>query len=1216
MFIRKSSIRRATAAAIIALAIAVLSIPTTATSANQLTFIDSVSEFFGVTPVKQGLWESNGKKRPERIEYADSFSPAATVFTETIGSPSGTTLITAYSGWSNPGLTFTGSGDVRTSTPSTGYAGASGSGNVFLTSTAGRNFQISGIDTSVYTAGSLTLSFGVYKSTTASNGSEFTVEVSSDGTTYTPLTFPALTTGSGTAIWFLRTATGSIPATSNLRVRFTNTTAATQFRIDDVSLQGTLAGATAPVLTTPTATGGTNNSATLGAEITSDGGSPISSRGTVWKASAGVTATDNPLAEGGTATGVFSHLRTSITPPGTQIFYRGYAVNGSGTGLSPESSFFTLSTEPANHAAAFTGAPFSSTQVDLSFSAASTILATGYIILRRNDGTFPDATGIVDGIAPGSLSLPVGTTLVTTITSDATTTFSNTSLTNNTEYRYALIPFGYNGTNAATYNYRTAATIPTATVTTAAASSDVVPVAASESARISSLINDVGPLTSSTGAQVWQVTVRDGGATSPDGDALPTIINALTIGRGGASVVTNFTTTIQRADLFDGTTNLGTATITANSLAFTGLTVSTPDDGTKTLSLRISLKPSGLVDNQTFQFNLASAGVTTAGASTSSQIASFATIVSSPTQNKIDVVATNLAFGVQPSNVGTGSPMTPAPTVFAADVNLNTDVDYATNIDVTATGSVLTGSPVSVNPGAGTGTATFTGLTFTTAGTGVTLNATSGALTNVTSGTFNVLALPLPGEIVINQISPDYNGASNEYVEIVNLTNKTFDLSLLRLEYHSAGGTVGGAGGLLSGTLQPYSFWLLSPDATITVGQTVAVPRDGVITAGFAAAAGQISLRLASSPNTVIDGVGYGVVTTPITVETTAAGTPPTDGGITRIVDGVDTNSNLADFQTVANANIYLRNSNSRLIPTGATLAGGSYANVSAQNNSTLAGDVAISGRLTLGGVLTTGTNTIFLPCAATVVGANATNYVNGNVEREFCAVTGVPFSYPVGQAGYTPVEVDITAGTFPSRLTVTSYDSKLSEFPAATSLSRNWGLIETGEVTATLSFTYDDSDINGDESTYQVWRRESSGTITDMCGGVPCVTTATNTLGPVVGVTQFSRWTGSGSFAPTAAGVGVAGRVMTADGLGIGGVLVTVSGGDLAAPRTAISSPFGYYFVDDLTAGTTYVVSVNSKRYAFDAPTRLVTLGDNIADLDFIAATPLTVLDSPLPRR
>jgi hypothetical protein len=163
----------------------------------------------------------------------------ATIFSENIGAGTGTTAINTYTGWQNNGiLTFSGTGDVRNTTASSGYAGASGSGNVFLTNTSGTYFQISGINTSSYTA--LSVSFGIYKSTTASTGSELVLEVSSDGITYNPLAFTALSTGAGTAVWYLRTATGTIPSTANLRIRFRQTGTTPQFRIDDVNLTGTL----------------------------------------------------------------------------------------------------------------------------------------------------------------------------------------------------------------------------------------------------------------------------------------------------------------------------------------------------------------------------------------------------------------------------------------------------------------------------------------------------------------------------------------------------------------------------------------------------------------------------------------------------------------------------------------------------------------------------------------------------------------------------------------------------------------------------------------------------------------------------------------------------------------------------------------------------------------------------------------------------------------
>ncbi|WP_379967754.1 T9SS type A sorting domain-containing protein [Epilithonimonas sp. UC225_85] len=164
-----------------------------------------------------------------------------TIYSESFGTPSATTLLTAYTGYQNAApITYSGTADVRTSTPSD-YAGASASGSVFIgavTTASGtpiKTLIISGINTTNYTG--LTLSFGHQKGTNASSN-ELKVEVSSDGTIWTPLTYTR-PTGTGTSVWLVVMPTGTIPATSNLRIRFSNPADSNVgFRIDDVKLTG------------------------------------------------------------------------------------------------------------------------------------------------------------------------------------------------------------------------------------------------------------------------------------------------------------------------------------------------------------------------------------------------------------------------------------------------------------------------------------------------------------------------------------------------------------------------------------------------------------------------------------------------------------------------------------------------------------------------------------------------------------------------------------------------------------------------------------------------------------------------------------------------------------------------------------------------------------------------------------------------------------------
>ena len=88
----------------------------------------------------------------------------------------------------------------------------------------------------------------------------------------------------------------------------------------------------------------------------------------------------------------------------------------------------------------------------------------------------------------------------------------------------------------------------------------------------------------------------------------------------------------------------------------------------------------------------------------------------------------------------------------------------------------------------------------------------------------------------------------------------------------------------------------------------------------------------------------------------------------------------------------------------------------------------------------------------------------------------------------------------------------------------------------------------------------------------------------------------------PTAADVSLGGRVSNANGQGIRNIRVVITGGNLSEPRTALTSSFGYFSFDGLGAGETYVVTVAGKRYVFINSTRIVTLNDAVADIDFVA--------------
>ncbi|MEP6945146.1 MAG: carboxypeptidase-like regulatory domain-containing protein [Acidobacteriota bacterium] len=108
-------------------------------------------------------------------------------------------------------------------------------------------------------------------------------------------------------------------------------------------------------------------------------------------------------------------------------------------------------------------------------------------------------------------------------------------------------------------------------------------------------------------------------------------------------------------------------------------------------------------------------------------------------------------------------------------------------------------------------------------------------------------------------------------------------------------------------------------------------------------------------------------------------------------------------------------------------------------------------------------------------------------------------------------------------------------------------------------------------------------------------------------GFVQSFLAAGSGTFAsnppptvfiPTAAPVSVTGRILNPYGAGLQNAIVTVIEAN-GAVHTAQTSAFGYFSFPAVESGQSVVISVRSKQFQFDP--QIATLGDNIADLQFI---------------
>ena len=146
------------------------------------------------------------------------------------------------------------------------------------------------------------------------------------------------------------------------------------------------------------------------------------------------------------------------------------------------------------------------------------------------------------------------------------------------------------------------------------------------------------------------------------------------------------------------------------------------------------------------------------------------------------------------------------------------------------------------------------------------------------------------------------------------------------------------------------------------------------------------------------------------------------------------------------------------------------------------------------------------------------------------------------------------------------------------------------------IPFLYDGS------ATYRLADLIPSGTGWDL---------STNTSSSALGISDNNVIVGTGVFngavhayamVPVAVNVSVGGRILMSGGAGIRNAMVTISGGNLPAPVTVQTGNFGSYNFTGLQSGTTYTISVATKRYVILQPSRVVTPQANVTDFDFIA--------------
>ena len=196
----------------------------------------------------------------------------------------------------------------------------------------------------------------------------------------------------------------------------------------------TVTPATLPSVTTPSSASVSSSTATLGGNVTNDGGAVLSARGVIYSQTAinsnpqigGVGVTNVPTS--GT-TGIFT-VNVSALTPGTAYTFAAYATKNQGTGYCSISSFVTPSSDATLSAlslSAGTLIPVFSTSTYLyNFSVSNEVASTTVTPTATQVGATitVDGTTILSGNASSTIPLNVGSnSIVTSVTAqDGVTT--------------------------------------------------------------------------------------------------------------------------------------------------------------------------------------------------------------------------------------------------------------------------------------------------------------------------------------------------------------------------------------------------------------------------------------------------------------------------------------------------------------------------------------------------------------------------------------------------------------------------------------------------------------------------------------------------------------------------------------------------------------------------------------------------------------------------
>ena len=205
----------------------------------------------------------------------------------------------------------------------------------------------------------------------------------------------------------------------------------------------------APTVTTTTPSSIGQSTATLGGEVTDNGGESVTERGVVYSTSSNPTTSDTKV-QIGSGTGTFSQGVTGLSES-TQYYVRAYAINSIGTSYGSEETFTTLSggrggggdTNPPTFDVAPSLSNISTTF--LSLNASIDEAGTIYYVTVADGATAPTASEVKAGTASGG-GLAVSSGNLAVSSGDFSGAFTISGLSANTDYDIYVVAEDDEGT--------------------------------------------------------------------------------------------------------------------------------------------------------------------------------------------------------------------------------------------------------------------------------------------------------------------------------------------------------------------------------------------------------------------------------------------------------------------------------------------------------------------------------------------------------------------------------------------------------------------------------------------------------------------------------------------------------------------------------------------------------------------------------------------------